>query len=340
MQLSELPEPLDTNLAPTVMGELMTFERQIEKAIDGGNTDFPFQKEWDHITQDFRQHLAETRPVLVFSITRTSSQSQQSSGSLIRTPTAARTTTPIPIDSDDEDDHDDTPSKSSPAFHRPCKRPPPPAFLSTPTKFLKREGDASTRKGSKRFQLTEVRNICQDTYSGGIYKTNPKAIENMIAVSMEHWEDPLNQFLDRTKKLCQDTIFEQFQYIYGKHSQTQYYQTIRQICEDFFTVAFSEQRRLADRILKWEQSRPKTCNDKAMDLAEAEALAALHKKSRDLRAEAYVCEQERKSGKPSTGQARMEKLDKVADAQLSPETYNQEIEAISVSHLRLSAQRS
>lgn len=338
-QLSELPEPLDVNLAPTVMGELMTFERHIEKAINGGTTDFPFQKEWNQITQNFCQDLADTRPVLVFSVPRIFGQSQQSSGSLNRTPTsAARNTTPIPIDSDDSDDHDATPSKSSPAFHRSNKRPLPSASQSTPTKFLKRASEPSpavlARKGTKRFQLTEVRSICLDAYSGGIHKTNPKAIENMIAASMEHWEDPLSQFLDRTRHLCQETIFEQFQKVYGKHSQTQYYQTIQQICEDFFNVAFSEQRQMVNRILNWEQSRPKTCNNKAMDLAEAEALAILRKKSRDLRAEAYLCEQERKSGKLSTGQARMEKLDKVADAQLSPENYNQEIEGISVSHPR------
>jgi len=335
-QLSQLPEPLDTNLAPTVMGELMTFEAYIEKHIKGGTPEYPFQKEWDLITQDFRQELADTRPVLVFSSARSLGRGQQFSGSLVGTPTiAARNTTPIPVESDGDDDHDATPSRSTPAFHRSSKRPPPSISQSTPTKFLKTVSGVSpilpARKGSKRFHLPEVRNICLNAYNGGIRKISPRAIENMIAISMEHWEDPLDHFMTRTKKLCEELIFEQIQKVYGKHSQTEYYEAIRQICETFFDNAFSEQRQLAKRILNWEQCRPKTCNDKAMESAEAEVLIVLRKKSREIRAEAYLCEQERKSGKQSTGQGRMEKLDKITDAQLAPEGYNQEIEAMSVS---------
>lgn len=330
MQLNELPEPLGNHLAVTVMGELVTFERFVEKAIDGGKNEFPFQKDWDAVARKLRQDLADTHPMLILSTPSTPGRRQESS------PVGAGNTTPIAIDSDDEDGHQVIHSKLSPGLSRSNKRSS--SFLSqpTPTKFLKTLSSASqvlpARKGSKLFYLPEVRDICQGAYKGGIHKISPEAIERMIVISMQHWKYPLDQFFIQTRKLCEGVIFEQFQKVYGKYSQTQYYDTILQICETFFEKAFYEQRQLVDRILNWEQSRPKTYNDKAMGLAEMEALTILRKKSRDMRAHAFLNAQERKSGKPSTGQARMEKLEKVTDAQLSQEGYSQEIEAISVSH--------
>lgn len=321
------------------MGELITFDGNIKKHFEGGMADFPFQKEWDAIAQNFQRNLAETYPVLVFS-SNTAGRTLQPFRAPTGTPnSAARNTSPIPIDSGDDDDDSDklqnTPSKPDPRLNSFGKRPAPSPFKSLSPKLLKTtsgvDGIVPQRNGAKRFYLAEVKNIFLDTYIGGIKKINPKAIEHMIAISMDHWEVQLQLFMDKTKVLCEETVFRQIQNVYSKHSQTKYYDTIMRICEAFLEHACTDQQNLVKRILSWERNRPKTCNDKAMESAEVEALAVLHGKSRAIRAEAYISEQERKSGKVSSGQARLEKTDRVTDAQLSPERYSQEIDAMSVS---------
>ena len=125
-------------------------------------------------------------------------------------------------------------------------------------------------------------------------------------------------------------VHEQMESIYAKYFHTQYHESIRKTCETFFEVAFTEHHELIKRILKWEQCRPKTCNDEAIDLAQSRALDTLQTKRRDIRAVVFLDEQEVKTGRFSTGQTRVEKLAKITDAQLGVDPNRKEIEAMAV----------
>ena len=329
--LSQLPEPLDRNLAVGVMSELLKFERQLKENIDGSQKANPFQKEWNVIAKKFRQDLAESRPVLVFSSVRSLPQNQSIYG-LHDTPTpTARSKVPIPVDTDDSDDSG---LRIQPNTTRIGQKRSPKSAYTTPKKLKRSMSDSPTSKRnevfSKRFSLLEVQSHLQDAYNGLSNLIDPRAVEKMIILSMEHWQDPLDRFLASTRELCERMVFEQVQMVYGKYFETEYFEAIRMICEKFFTKAFSEQRDILQRVLKWEQTRPKTCNDEAINLAQAKALSLLQSRRREIRASAFLDELEARTGKSTSGQARAEKLTRITDDQLGQDPYKKEIEAMTV----------
>ena len=335
--LKELPEPLHGNLPAIVLGELMKFEKVLQKNIDGGSRDYPFLKAWNEKAMHFRKVLADTKPVMVLPfqsrVLQQPSMPDTPSSSTQETPTpTSRVTAAIAIDSDDED----LPTEPTPTPRSAAKRAHP-STQTTPIKSRRstnttpRSAPVSVKVQSKRFVLSEVRSIIQDAYVGDIpEQIHPKAIEEMIVLSMAHWQEPLDQFLKETQGLCEGMVFEQVEAVFGHRQNTRYFDLILEICQTFFEEAFSQQRQLLKRILTWEMSKPKTLNEEAMGLARDKALTMLQAYSRELRAHEYIEEQESRSGKPSSGAARRDKVAKVTDGQLKPEMHGREILAMSV----------
>ena len=296
------------------MGELTKFEKEIEKHVDGGSYVNSFQKEWNRLSGRFRDVLADSYPVLVLT--------PNNSNSVPGTPT------PIPIDSDD-----DAPCNPSPVIQRSGQKRRLASVQHTPQKIprIVNGTPRSTAMSSRIFNLAEVRDIMQDAYTGIPNQIDPRATERMIVMSMGHWEEPVDHFLTETKQLCEAMVFEQVEKVFGKYTKTLFYEKVMNICESFFEKVMSQQRQLVMQILKWEMSKPKTLNNEALDLAEGKALAMLQTKRREIRAGAYLDVQEAKVGKITKGQARTEKISKIQDTQLGPETYGREIVAMSVS---------
>lgn len=131
-------------------------------------------------------------------------------------------------------------------------------------------------------------------------------------------------------------IFEQIQKVFGKYAKTLFYDKIMQICESFFEKVMAQQRQLVLRVLSWEISKPKTFNEEALELASEKALTLLQTKRHEIRATTFLDEQEAKTGKTTSGQARVEKASKITDATLGPDLYAKEIRAMSVSQIRVS----
>ena len=332
--LKGLPEPLDGNLAAIVMGELLKFEGKVQGNIDGGREDNTFQKRWHYLALEFRKVMADSRPVLMLPTPAAPRQSSRD------TPSCEMTGTPTPgsgrgnipvfnVDSDSEVDH-----KSSP-FQLSGRKRSHPSTQSTPCKYSrnvpKRIHGYSVM--SRRFSLSEVRDIIHDAYTGIPEQTAPKAIEKMIKLSLEHWHEPVEHFLGQIRQSCQAMVFEQVLEVFGHRQQTKYYEQILGICEAFFEEALVYQHQVAKDILGWELSKPNTLNSEAMKIARDKAFALLQARRCEVRANAYLDEQEAKSGKTSTGQARVDKLSKLMtdDGKLPPDLYNQEIVAMSVS---------
>ena len=336
-QLRALPEPIQGNLAAMVLGELMKFEKDLQKNIDGGSRTYPFQKTWDTKAQEFRNLLAGTRPVirmappLRYSIngrdTPSASQETMAPGS-----GASRNTMTIDLDSDDDDDVD---MQGTPT-HRPGSKRPHKSSQSSPVKLPRTSPTApnpsmcSTKIQSKNFELLEVRSVIQDAYVGGIPgQIHPQAIEDMVKASMAHWQEPVEMFLQSTQQLCETMVSDQVYAVFGHHQNTRYFDIILEICKTFFDDAFLQQRQLNQRILAWELSKPKTLNDEAMSLARDKAMALLRDRSRDIRALNFIEEQENKTGKFTQGHVRKEKISKVQDKDLKPETFHRELYAMS-----------
>ena len=331
--LKVLPEPLGGNLPAIVYGELLKFEGEIQKNIDGGLQDNTFQKRWHYLALEFRKVLADSRPVLMLptpAIPRQSS-SDTPSREMTGTPTPGSGRGNIPVfnvDSDSEGDH-----KPSPV-QLPGRKRSHPSTQSTPSKCSRIVPKRARGYGitSRRFTLLEVRDIIRDAYTGLPNQTHPKAIERMIKLSQEHWHEPVEHFLGQIRELCEAMVFEQVLEVFGHRQQTKYYEQILGICETFFEEALMYQRQVAKDILSWELSKPNTLNSEAMKIAGDKALAFLQARRREVRANAFLDEQEAKSGKTTTGQARIDKLSKLTDdGKLPPDMFTQEIMAMSVS---------
>ena len=318
--LRELPEPISGNLPAMVLGELMKFNDQLQQHLDGGRRHYPFQKTWNDLASIFRKTLGDTRPIL--NLPR---PQRDGSEVLMGTPTPNGRAT-INIDSDDEDMPTPTMSQSSGIKRRAAST----SLDRSPSKAQKAEnGDRAVQ--SKAFDLAEIKSLIQEAYAGGVpNQTHPKATEEMIGLSIAHWHVPLDQFLSATEQLCESMVFERVHSVFGGRQGTQFFEQIISHCEVFFKDVFAQQRQVAKRILSWELAKPQTLNEEAMSIARDKALKILQEHRRKAMAYELICEQEQKSGKPTTGQARMEKVARVNESQLKPEIYGQELHAMSV----------
>ena len=318
--LRELPEPIEGNLPAMVLGELMKFNDQLQQHLDGGRRHYPFQKTWNDLASIFRKTLGDTRPIL--NLPRPQRDGSEVS---MGTPTPNGRAT-INIDSDDEDMPTPTMSQSSGIKRRAAST----SIDRSPSKAQKAEnGDRAVQ--SKAFDLAEIKSLIQDAYAGGVpNQTHPKATEEMIGLSIAHWHVPLDQFLSATEQLCESMVFERVQSVFGGRQGTRFFEQIISHCEAFFKDAFLQQRQVAKRILSWELAKPQTLNEEAMSIARDKALKILQEHRRKAMAYELICEQEQKSGKPTTGQARMDKVARVNESQLKPEIYGQELHAMSV----------
>ena len=310
-----------------MIDELNAFERQIEKHLDGGTEELSFQREWQNCAKRFRQALADSKPTIIL---QPADETMCFRPSTFGTPTPSMRDMPISIESDDEDE---SPSKR--VSKQPLKRQLP-FMQSTPNKIARtangpeRLMPAGAGMG-KRFDLGEVHSMLQD-YLRLPTSEDSRIAERMILLSIAHWGGILNQFLHRIREICEGMIYNLVQEAYGHYSQTEYYETIRAICETFFNKAFDNQSQWLKKLLTLEQSRPMTFDGESLELAERKAHDVLLLKRHEVRASMflYLDEQEPKNGKASNSQSRLEKLGKVTEAQLGPDRYHQELRVMSV----------
>ena len=335
-KLRGLPEPLDGNLPARLYGELLKFEFELAKYFDGGFQDCSFQRDWHNESLEFRAIMEGSYPLVTIAAVQTPSRKVRSStsfGGMPGTPTPIRNVAPISVDSDT--DSEERP-KVSPASSKNTKQKRlHPSTQSTPQKVARISEIPrfkTDKVDRKHFGLDEIRSIRQDHYIGLPGENDPKATEQMIQLSMAHWEQPVTQFIKRTGELCQNMIYERVLSVFGHRQNTQFYSELTDICGIFLSKAIDDQLMLVKRILSWEQKKPKTLNEVAIEVAKDKQIEYLQKKRREFLAKAWLDQEEEKSGKQTTGLARTDRMAKVTDAQLGPDPYSLEIKAMGVSY--------
>lgn len=333
-ELNTLPEAIQGNLTAVVMDEVGRFSIELQRHIDGGSQMCLFQKHFHELAIKFRQMLANTKPKALLreptGTPRRLPTGETPNGSINGTPTPGARGPPINIDSDADEGH----VAPTPNIHRSGTKRPSYTPDSSPNKMPRIDNPFTQplmkSAQSKYFSLTEVRQIIHRGYISLPGQIDPKAIEELIRLSMQHWEQLADSFLAQTKKLCQDTILEQVQEVFGHRQQTAYFAAILKICDDFLEEALADQVQVAKRILKWELAKPKTLNERAMTEARHEAQALLLSERRKVLAEPFLDEQEEKSNKQATASSRDEKLARVPNDKLAPETFGPELKAMAV----------
>ena len=322
-------------------GDLLKFEAELGRHIDGGSNNGPFQRNARAVGKEFRKDLEVSKPVVVIATPPMPSRNQQMSrespfGEMAGTPTPIRNRVPITIDSDNDDD--ETHQPASPMAQRSIKRKHNQSAQPTPRKIARTlSGIPASRSGefdSKNFTLEEIRGILEDGYISLPGEIDPQATEKLILLGISHWERPLNKFMTNVGELCKNLIYDQVTTVFAHRQNTQFYTELSDICNAFLTRSLAEQIEIVKQVLKWEQ-KPKALNDEAIDVAKNRALEYLREKRREHLAKVWLANQEARSGKATTSPNLNDKVAKVTHEQLGVDPFSLEIKAMAVSYIGL-----
>ena len=349
-KLKELPEPPKGNLSLKVFEKILQFDGEMQKNIDGGAQEYPFQKEWHLVAMHFRRTLAYSYPRLALAASSASLSTPTSSRMPYRpscTPTPRQNSlSVINVDSDE-----DKGFACSTPTHRPKRKqtgskstltsPPKRSRLSDIPLHISQEHSDDVEEVpidrrapfAKRFSLTDIRNIIRDAHIGLPNQVHPKATERMIKESLSLWDKPLQDLLRITGDLCHNLIAQRLDAIFGIWTQTRLFESVHEICRSWLTDLLATQKHIAERSLCVERHKALTYNYEAMQSASEKALPALESACREDRAKSLLNKLDPNWAVDLTEQLRRERIAKVVEKQLGTDPYIQEIRAMAVGTL-------
>lgn len=336
-ELLKIPEEPTGNLPMQVSEKISEFYGKICQEFEGGYQNHSFQKDWNRLATEFRGILAESEPILVMSDLYPPSNADAGQSTTGRV-NASRVYMTI---EDDDEDMVESPSnkkrrQTTSAQATPRKKP-----ALTPTPVTQRPSlyqipafepfntINNDRPFARRFNLVEVREILQDAHIGLPGQTDPRAIERIIHLSMQFWDQPLHKFMEQTGELCSNMIRSHLEKTFALWQKTRLYDRLHNICEEFITDRMKIQNKAAERALLLELHKPMTFNKDAIEVAYEKGRAKADQGRQYFRAKHYI-EQHVKDSNQNL--SLDEKIGKVIEAKrLGPDEYSKEVETIGVS---------
>lgn len=307
-ELKTLPDPPSENVQYILASTLNRLKDEIRSEIDGGLPEYPLQRFWRHIAEDFERSLRYTRPTVILVSNADNVVFKVEGGdSSDCEVTSVRTTVKRK-----------SPGDSAPAVAQPKKR------YST-EHFDKFNGPA------KCFTWEEIREINADSYRVGLPdQTDPRAIENMNRLSVKHWDKPMNAFIRATHKLVHDRLMKQLDDVFSQYHQTGLYRELKRILQNYMQGLREDHFRRAQEHYNIEYNKPFTIAQDAMRIATDDAVQYLKEKRFRARGIKYLNLQ----GKYAEDDPRREaELKKLTEAQLGKDKFVQEIKMMAVSLL-------
>jgi hypothetical protein len=334
-----------------ILEKILEFDVEINRQIEGGSQEYSFQKEWNRLAMEFRGVLAESQPILVMSDLQLFSNGDADAGDHFVTPIPVRHHTPHTsranatqyISIDDEDDMIESPCTKKrrhfPTANSTPRKKPAMVVESVSRKaplfkvpaFEETSGAYSDRPFARRFSLHELRSIIQDAHIGLPGQTDPRAIDRIIKISMQSWDQPLRKFMTQTEQLCSEMIRAHIDTTFAHWQCTRLHDQIHVICEAFLKDKMSLQYKAAERARLLELHKPMTFNNEAVEAAYAKACAKAQKGRQFWRARDFVESQVKDSGQSLTLDEKIAKV--VAAKQLGPDEYGKEVDIMGVSSL-------
>ncbi|KAH2284604.1 hypothetical protein KXW02_002365 [Aspergillus fumigatus] len=314
-ELQTLPDPPSANVPYILCGKLNRLKDQIRAHIDGGSAQYPLQKIWGNIARDFKRALLKTRPTVQL---------------LAHSDKMA-----IPIAREDADsDCEMTSIQRSVSVNlkrkTPCDRPTPipadpkPEQPSTPrpsgyyTEHFNR-----FERPARMFTWEEIREINEDSYRAGIPdQTDPKAVEVMNQLSVEHWDKPMEVFLGATHQLVRDMMMRQLKDVFRPYYQTSLYRELKRIIDNYLQTLRKEHFRHAQENYNIEHNKPFTMAISALEQATENAYKYLKARRHEARSHCFLDLQ----GKIPRGDPRRDaEIKKLTAAELGPDGFVQEL---------------
>ncbi|KAL2821993.1 P-loop containing nucleoside triphosphate hydrolase protein [Aspergillus granulosus] len=246
-ELATLPAPPSANVPYILCGKLHAFKDRIRCQIEGGSREYPLQKVWTNIAEDFKLSLAITRPTV-----RLLSELDRES---------------ISSGCNDDSDCELTEIHQSPK--KPKLDGDVPSPQSRPTKksaaYYTAHFDRFTGS-AKEFTWEEIRDINKESASAGIpQQINPKAIDCMNKMCVVHWRDPMMVFINASHRLVKETLLRELKDVFVQYLQTELYRELRRIIEGYLKKLRAEHIIHVDEIYTIEHQRPFTMAKSALD---------------------------------------------------------------------------
>lgn len=275
-ELQTMPDPPSENLPYVLCGKLNLLKERIRRHIEGGSSNFPMQKIWGHIADDFKAAITITRPAVT----------------LISENESFKAKAPQEEDSDCEmvsirPSVKPQAKRKTPGDHTPVDNRAKLRVRST-TNYTTAHFNYFTGP-AKNFTWEEIREINRDSYSTGIPgQTDPKAIEMMNKISVQHWDRPMMVFLNVSHRLLKDTLMQQVQYVFSQYQQTALYRELERIITGYLQELSNEHLRHAKEIYNIERHKPFTKATSTLTQVTKEVLEQFVAARRQARAKLYL----------------------------------------------------
>ncbi|KAE8328629.1 P-loop containing nucleoside triphosphate hydrolase protein [Aspergillus sergii] len=301
-ELKELPDPPSTNVLYILCKLLYDLGDRIRANFEGGSSDYPLLKIWGHIAQDFRAALIRTRPTVSLL-----SQSD-------------RTSFPVQPDGDSDCEMTSAPrpvKRKSPSVPPDTQMPKPgPSGYSTNhfNQFV---------QPARVFTWEDIREINEDSCRAGIPdQADPKALEKLRQLSVQHWDGPMLVFLKATHNLVKEMLLKQLREVFSQYYQTTLFRELKRIIEKYLGELQEKHTRYAIDNYNIEHHKPFTMATAQLEHATKDAHHFLSTRRHLARADLYL---ELQGKCPENESRRAAELKKLTTAELGPDRFFQEV---------------
>ncbi|KAE8160144.1 P-loop containing nucleoside triphosphate hydrolase protein [Aspergillus tamarii] len=301
-ELKELPDPPSANVLYILCKLVYDLGDRIRANFEGGSSDYPLLKIWGHIAQDFRAALIRTRPTVSLL-----SQSDRAS---------------FPVQPDGDSDCEMT---SAP---RPVKRKSPNVPPDRQTPKPGPSGYFTDHfnqfvQSARVFTWENIREINEDSCRAGIPdQADPKALEKLRQLSVEHWDGPMLVFLKATHNLVKEMLLKQLKEVFSQYYQTTLFRELKRIIEKYLGELQEQHTKYAVDNYNIEHHKPFTMATAQLEHATKDAHHFLSTQRHLARANLYLGLQ----GKyPENDARKAAELKKLTAAELGPDRFFQEV---------------
>lgn len=306
-ELSRLPAPPSANIPFILCKKLHTFEDSIRGQIDGGSREYPLQKIWNNIAEDFKRALTKTRPTV-----QVMSDFDRRSISLNR---------------NDDDSECElvqcTPKRKAGDLVAPTGREKAPKDSGYHTAQFN-----DFISPAKVFTWEGIRDINKDSAIAGLpQQINPKAVDCMNQLSVLHWKDPMAVFINASHQLVKDKLLYELERVFVQYTQTSLFRELEKIIKSYLRKLRIEHHAHVEELYKIECEKPFTMASSALRQATVNAQQHLEQRRFEARANYYLD----LLGKHDRDDPRREsERKKLGINELGPDVFIREVEMMAV----------
>ncbi|KAL4873018.1 hypothetical protein BDV12DRAFT_209663 [Aspergillus spectabilis] len=299
-ELSTLPAPPSANVPYILCGKLHTLKDRIRSQIDGGSREYPLQKQWNEIAEDFKLALMKTRPAvrLLADWDKSMERNDDSDVELIQY----------------------TPKRKLPGNSAGSVSPAVRGRVKRATGYFTNHF-GQFADPAKEFTWEEIRDINKESASAGIpQQVNPKAIDYMNQMSVAHWREPMIAFIDASHQVVKEILLHELKKVFLQYNQTGLFRELERIIKGYLRKLRADHVAHVDEIYKIEHQKPFTMANSALDEATSKALGHFQVRRFEARANHYL--NQRYSPEDPRRQTEKKKL---GEAELGADIFAMEI---------------